>query len=499
MKSDSEIIRWMIICTVVGLTLVLINGFTHQPFSALEYVVLITAWCISVRKRVVATRIKILFTILSALLLFHWYIKDLKYNAFVGDSTMKVRIYLWYCYYIPLIFIPVFSYVISDCIGVRSAVRRARTKTGLYTASAILFLMVITNNFHQFVFKFKGEINEKYYSYNIGYYIIFAWVIALFIMTLYNITSKYLFAKKIYHIFFIMVPLYILLAYVLLSAIGGKRLELREFITIPNIFCVCIIWFWEICLQTGLIRSNYKYDRIFEKTSIPAEITDERGRIIYSVGKVEGVNFERSGEDATGKLTSDGRIIRATRIKGGYIYWLDDLREIVKLEDELRDVREHLSEEHEILVKEKELREEELRVVTRNKIYDMISDKVYPQLCRIESLIGFLETSYDDRLLAALCILTVYIKRVSNMLILAESDDKLDIRELELAIKESCDYIKLYGAECEMLLEARGKISSDKMIQMYDEFEYHIEKNIENLSDVKVELTGTFGTGGDVA
>ena len=75
--------------------------------------------------------------------------------------------------------------------------------------------------------------------------------------------------------------------------------------------------------------------------------------------------------------------------------------------------------------------------------------------------------------------------------------DYLDIRELELSIKESCDYISLYGAECDRFFNADGKVKSEKLIEMYDSFEELIEKNIENLQDVRIELNGSFGEAGD--
>lgn len=496
MKSDSEIVRWMITCMVIGLIVLALDYILSNPFSSLEYVILISAWCISVRNRVVATRVRQLFTAIAALLLFHWFVKDIKYNAFYGDANAMIRIFLWYLYYIPLIFIPLVSYFIADCIGVKSDESRVRKKKWLFVVGAAMFVMVLTNNFHQFVFVFKGGINEKEYSYGVGYYLILAWAVVLFLIALHNIISKYKYTKRPYQIMLMLTPLLIILLYCIL-AISGLRLALRNFITLPNIFCLCIIWFWESCLQTGLIRSNYNYDRIFEKASISAEITDERGRVYYRAGNVEGLSFQRSGEEATGSLTSDGRIIRASHVSGGYVYWIDDVRDIVKIEEELRDVREHLSEEHEILLAEKELKEEELSVLTKTRIYDMISEKVSPQLRQIESLLDFLETNYDKRLLAALCILTVYIKRVSNLLMLAESGDYLDIRELELSIKESCDYIELYGAKCERFFNASGKVESKKLIEMYDSFEEIIERNIENLHDVKIELAGAFSEGGD--
>ena len=79
---------------------------------------------------------------------------------------------------------------------------------------------------------------------------------------------------------------------------------------------------------------------------------------------------------------------------------------------------------------------------------------------------------------------------------LAESGEYLDIRELELSLKESCDYIELYGAKCERFFNASGKLKSDKLIEMYDSFESIIEQNIEELHDVKIELAGNFSEGG---
>ena len=198
-------------------------------------------------------------------------------------------------YYIPLIYIPLISYFISDCIGVRSRESRVRKKKWMFGVAAGLFLMVFTNNFHEFVFKFEGGINEKKYTYGIGYYMVLAWAVILFLLSLYDIISKYMYTKKPYHIFLMLTPLLIILIYCIL-AVCGLRLVLRNFITLPNIFCLCIIWFWETCLQTGLIRSNYNYDRIFEKASVSAEITDERGRIYYRAGNVEGLQMEGSSE-----------------------------------------------------------------------------------------------------------------------------------------------------------------------------------------------------------
>ena len=56
-------------------------------------------------------------------------------------------------------------------------------------------------------------------------------------------------------------------------------------------------------------------------------------------------------------------------------------------------------------------------------------------------------TEYIDKMRFA-CVLAAYIKRRSNLVILAEKQENIDVGELSLAIKESLGFLSLTGAEC---------------------------------------------------
>ena len=97
----------------------------------------------------------------------------------------KVTQLFWYLYYVPLLLIPTFYYNCSSYL-VNSKKKNIRIFT--ITVSIILFLMVITNNIHNFVFKLTDDIDD--YTHNIGYFIIVLWMLTLIILAIKNLVKS---------------------------------------------------------------------------------------------------------------------------------------------------------------------------------------------------------------------------------------------------------------------------------------------------------------------
>ena len=96
---------------------------------------------------------------------------------------------------------------------------------------------------------------------------------------------------------------------------------------------------------------------------------------------------------------------------------------------------------------------------------------------------------YTDKMRFA-CVLAAYIKRRSNLVMLAEKQENIDVGELSLAIKESLDYLSLTGAECTFDCAVSGKIYGKNAGVFYDFFEACIA-NYDGLSSaVIVRLSG---------
>jgi len=96
---------------------------------------------------------------------------------------------------------------------------------------------------------------------------------------------------------------------------------------------------------------------------------------------------------------------------------------------------------------------------------------------------------YTDKMRFA-CVPAAYIKRRSNLVMLAEKQENIDVGELSLAIKESLGFLSLTGAECTFDCAVSGKIHGKNAGVFYDIFEACIA-NYEGLpSAVIVRLSG---------
>ena len=68
---------------------------------------------------------------------------------------------------------------------------------------------------------------------------------------------------------------------------------------------------------------------------------------------------------------------------------------------------------------------------------------------------------------AGACVVNVYIKRISNLLIMAKSRKMLNAFELENSIRELAEYISFNGISCSFFSNVSGEISAEKTIALF--------------------------------
>ena len=78
------------------------------------YIGLFTAWCISVRNRIIQPQVRRYLTVVSALMVFWITVRTIRYSL---DECMWLRRYLWYLYYLPMLFISILSVFVSLSLG----------------------------------------------------------------------------------------------------------------------------------------------------------------------------------------------------------------------------------------------------------------------------------------------------------------------------------------------------------------------------------------------
>lgn len=69
-------------------------------------------------------------------------------------TTAAALRYLWYCFYLPMLFIPLFAVFVAAAQGKPEDYRLPRWTQLLYVPAGALFLLVLTNDLHQAVFAF---------------------------------------------------------------------------------------------------------------------------------------------------------------------------------------------------------------------------------------------------------------------------------------------------------------------------------------------------------
>lgn len=118
-----------------------------------------------------------------------------------------------------------------------------------------------------------------------------------------------------------------------------------------------------------------------------------------------------------------------------------------------------------------------------------------PQLGRLEDILSGM-TEEDTEFLAHMrlaAVLNVYIKRKSNLLLLAFGDREIRGEELELSIAESLEYLRLLGIAGHMEFDARIRLRAEVVVFLYTLYEDALEAAIaeEETNAVLVSVKNT--------
>lgn len=168
---------------------------THK-FEALICAVLFTFWSVRLYYKLYDKKVRRYVISIGCLIVF-WMI--VRMTKGVVDSLLLERL-CWYLYYIPLIMTPCIFYVCSSSIT--NAIGKKK-KFVIYFISFILIFLVLTNDFHEFVFKFpNGNSFFNDYKHYIGYYIISIWIFYLFGGGMIYLAKDRLKVKKDFRAFF---------------------------------------------------------------------------------------------------------------------------------------------------------------------------------------------------------------------------------------------------------------------------------------------------------
>lgn len=457
---------------------------------ALIYIGLLAAWGISVQTRIIQTQVRRYLLVIAGLMLLWLTLRTVKYNTY----HMTAERFLWYGYYLPMLFIPVLAVLVALSLGKPENYRLPKWTHFLYLPSALLFLLVLTNDLHQLVFFFPtGVLSTREYDYGIGYYVVLAWMVLCAAAALVIILAKCRIPQSRRYLWLPVVPFVLALGYCAAYIKGVYWVWLLAGdLTVS--MCLIITAIFESCIQCSLIQSNTHYAELFHTSTIGALITDCDFSVACAAENARSVDSQTLMAAAESPVvTADGIRISEAPIRWGHVFWEDDISPMLAVLKELDDTREELQSYGSILQAENAQKARRKKLEEQERLYRAMQEKAAAPAVRLSNLAKALQGVQDADaarfLLWKMTVIGAYLKRRSNLIFLADRDGMVPVSEVALCLNESMDNLRLHVRRCASRLDYEGELRLETAAALYDFFEAAIELAMDDLSGAAANVT----------
>ena len=451
---------------------------------------LLFMWVVSLHRRLTNKNVRRLMLLVGGLLLF-WLVDKIVKWDFTGSVTHPLVRYLWYGFYVGMLFVPTLGAFIINYLGKPEDYSHPKKLNYLLIPPTVMLIAVFTNDLHQKVFVFyNGFLNfDRQYGYDWVYYIVMGYfvVMGFYFVVMMLLKSRVPGSRRMQKM-----PILIMTFAALFWAGYSMRLYNCD-LTIMD--CLIIILLLESAIQSGLLPSNTRYREVFDSTTVPVQIVDRDFQPHYVSGGALPVSEEQMRRSGGATVDLGDSLLSSAPIRAGRVVWQDDITQINELRSRLQDTMSQLGEENTLLQAELELKANRAKADEQNRLYDRIASEVEPQLIKADALLQRIEQEPEDsrRLIAWVCVLGSYIKRRGNLLLLGEENGAVQARELEYCIRESMDNLNLASVFTSFNSRCDGQLQVKSVVAAYDFYEKLVERLLDDLTAMMVNLTCTDG------
>ena len=455
---------------------------------SLIYIALYIGWGISVSQRIMQVQVRHYLIAVSGLVVFWFVIRSMKY-FFITDTGIARQ--LWYWYYLPMLFIPLFSLFVAISLGKPENARLSKTALLLLSIPTVLcLLLVLTNDLHQLVFSFpEGEVwTDINNGYTFGYYIVLGWEIlcALAAFVIMIIKCRLSYRKK--YLPFLLLACSIVYAFIYVSGVEWMQLIGGD---IAAAQCLMFTGILESCIQCGLIQTNTGYEELFMVSRLGAQITDQGNTVCLASSNAGGLTHEQRMSAKTHPVLADKTtLIKSKPIRFGHVLWQEDVSELTEAIEQIEENCRDLSERNRIRQENLETKKKILSLQEKNRAADVLNRETAGQISMIEHLLTQYDTENDakkrEKLLAGAAVLGAYIKRYGNLLLVSHREETADIRDLSRCFEDSFVNLELLDVKCLCTLPADVILATKDMLRIYRTFETILEDCLFDLHSVWV-------------
>lgn len=455
------------------------------------HISLVLAWCISIYIRILDHRVRNFMLSVGLLIMLWFLIRIIKWDFVMSYEDPWVR-YLWYAYYIPIVLLPLQGVFIAALVGREETYKIPRWMWYLYIPAVLLIITVFTNDLHRRVFSFPAGVTyfDRVYEHESLYFVVLLWVIVLLLYFFAALLKKSrVSGRKKYQ----KLPLLVLLGFIAVWFIHTLNLFPNDQ-TVLN--CFLAILFLESQIQTGLIRSNSHYEELFQQSTIAAKIIDHNYEICHASKSSGDMELNLPEQIRKDDVLKGEMHLNSKPISGGYILWKDDIREIHALLEQLQETQDQLQEDYDLKQEEIRIKERKTQAEEKSRLYDRIAQEVSPQLLMAEQILTEAKKDPERRNegLARICVLSAYIKRLGNLLMISEEAVQMPAAELESCIRESMDNLRIAGVLTFFDSRCDGDLDCSDAIALYQLFEKAVEYFLDTMNAMVVTLQYKDGT-----
>ena len=493
-KTGAVLVVILVLCAVICRLLsrfdVVDDGFNYlcSLLRAGIYIGIIITWGISVRRRVLNRSARRYLMSIAALLLFWFVIRTCKFLFLEGMPALQY--YCWYGYYIPMILIPLMGVYLAICLGRPEEYILPAPLKALVIPAIVFILLIITNNFHQkvFAFPFGMEAADSIYVHKPLYFVCLGWILAEVIAFLILLLVRSHVPGKRKRIWAPVIPAGVAFLYVTGYLMGIQPLYLIAG-DMTAVFTLIMLAVCEACIRSRLIPSNTRYSELFHASTIGAQIVDESYNRYLASDNAKEFSKELMRYTEKGPVELGNERLSGAPVTGGHVLWVENISMVQDVLEKLKRISSRLSENNNILKADVELKEKQAQADEHMRIYDKITEEVAPQLWKIETL---LELS-DDHMkmienLSLICVISSYIKRRGNLILLGEEASFFPAQELEYCLRESMENLRLCRVAVSLSCRCQGILPKDSAMAAYDFFEMIMEAALPTMNAILVNL-----------
>lgn len=467
-----------------------IGGVYMNYIRAALYLLLFALWGYSLDRRIIQTQALHCMRLTAALMLVWLILRTLKYEV-VTDIT--VARYIWYLYYLPMLFIPLFGVYIALSLGKSEKYRLTGRVVALAAIPAILFSLVITNDLHQQIFAFNsgipGRPDNYSYHHRYLYFICLGWMVGCMIFSLIRLLKKSRIKNggKKPLMPFIIGCITILYGILYLTGLSAVRWWFGD---MNVMFCLLYAAIYESCIRCRMIQSNTGYVELFEASTLAAVIMDRSGNVVIRSRAADEDMI--CPQDGTQIIRPDGTRISSAPINGGYVVWKDNVRPLTELRAQLSEnkaqIKNNKEKLHEAYLIQKKLHE----LTEKRRIYDKLDLMYGDQINRIGQLLEQCEnteTNEVHNILKRILLLGTYIKRSANLYFLSLEHELLSQQDIRLTVDEAVRVMNVCGTECSVVYYMTKPMHSEEVMRLFNLLKTVVETAVDGLNSIFICLS----------